>query len=61
MMCASDNEDLTLTGNYDSEEASNLMIVFEKCDPYKTPNILCANDRDIEAWLSAKRILTVDN
>lgn len=32
MLCASDPADLSIYGNYDSEKASNLMIVFEKCD-----------------------------
>ena len=31
MLCASNPADLTILGNYDAEEASNVMLVFEKC------------------------------
>ena len=37
------------------------MIVFEKCDGTKTPEIKCANDTVINEWMDFKYIITLEN
>ena len=61
LRCAVKPADLFVSGNSQTRNADLLMVVFEKCDPYKTPNVICENDRVIDTWLQGKKILTVDN
>ena len=38
--CLVDENDLVLWGNYDTIDARNIMVVFEKCDP-NTSTVTC--------------------
>ena len=35
MMCLQNDKDLYINGNYDTESASAIMVVLERCDPEK--------------------------
>ena len=37
MICAKNPEDLNILGNYNTQKADNLMVVFELCDPSWSP------------------------
>ena len=60
MLCASDPADLSIYGNYDSEKASNLMIVFEKCDA-SWSSVPCKSETEIENWMLEKYIIVMSN
>jgi len=53
MLCLTDVNDLRIWGNYDSDKASNLMIVFETCDPKNlAPGVLkCKSETTIKNWM----------
>ena len=50
---------ISINGNYDSSLGTNLMVVFEKCDPNKAPK--CKDETDINKWMKSKYIVTVSN
>jgi len=54
---------MTLFGNYDTSLASNLMIVFEKCDPQKRAleGLKCKSAAEIDEWLEFKYFLVLEN
>jgi len=54
---------MTLYGNYDSSATSNLMIVFEKCDPRKRAleGLKCKSATEIDKWLEFKYMLVLEN
>lgn len=52
------DEDFELFGDFDTNVAQNLMIVFDKCDPKVRS---CADDAVIDEWLKFKYILSVEN
>lgn len=60
MQCISDTDDLKLWGNYDTSNARNLMIVFEKCNNATSLSI-CKSDAEINEWMRYKYILTYVN
>ena len=61
MKCLDDSEaELRINGNFDSEKATNLMVVFERCDVSKPENN-CVDDIEFEAWLRSKYIITLEN
>ena len=45
-------------GNYDTQTATNLMVVFESCDKTKQK---CKDDDVIKEWLSNKYIIIYEN
>ena len=61
MRCVEDQNELYTHGNYNTPNAGNFMIVFEKCDETKTPEIKCANDTEINEWMVFKYIITLEN
>jgi len=62
MRCLEDPKDLKLWGNYDVAKASNLMIVFEKCDVTKrSPGQKCKGEPEIEAWMEGKFLIILEN
>ena len=48
-----DEDELEILGNYNTDKASNLMIVFEFCDKEVRT---CASDETIAKWLEFKYI-----
>ena len=40
-----------------------MMVVFEKCDPVKTPGITCKTDKEIEQYMVKNKmhIITITN
>ena len=47
-------------GNYDSSRTSNLVIVFEKCDP-RTSSVPCKSEEEIEDWMYFKYLVVFSN
>ena len=58
LKCIDDSEYLSIKGNYDSVEASNMMIVFEKCDPTIRT---CKTQEEIDKWTEYKYLVTFQN
>ena len=52
------DSDLPLYGHYDSNEAANLMLVFEKCDSEKRR---CKSEKEIDEWLEFKYFIVHEN
>ena len=63
LLCPKDLDDIQIKGNYDTSEGSNLMIVFEKCDPVlrAKAGLKCKTENQIEEWLQFKYILIIEN
>ena len=63
LLCPKDLDDIEIKGNYDTEVAVNLMIVFEKCDPVLRvkSGLKCKTEKQIEEWLLFKYILIIEN
>ena len=60
--CLDESQDLKLWGNYNTDQAQNLMIVFEKCDITKRPKgAKCKTEKEIETWMDYKYIGLVMN
>ena len=61
MQCIKNEEDLKIWGNYDAGAASNLMIVFEKCDSSEAAKekFECESESDINAWIEGRYIITL--
>ena len=53
-------ESLEIFGNFNTEKASNLMIVFERCDIRVEENE-CAGDDDFKDWIEQKYIFSLIN
>ena len=60
MRCPVKQKELALWGNYDTTEAQNIMIVFEKCDPDLSP-VPCKNETEINEWLVFKYFVVMTN
>ena len=56
LLCPKDLNDIEIKGNYDTSVASNLMIVFEKCDPVlrAKSGLKCKTEEQMEEWLLFK-------
>ena len=62
LRCLVDKEDLHLYGNFDTNAADNLMVVFETCDPQKLGFAQrCKSDEEIRTWMQEKFILVLTN
>ena len=58
LKCIRDPQQLSLYGNYDTELAANLIIVFELCDPKLRK---CKTEDQIRNWMESKYIITLEN
>ena len=58
LKCVNRDQELLMYGRYESQAASNLMIVFEKCDENKRT---CKTPTQQAEFLEGKYILTLDN
>ena len=67
MRCLSDVNDVDLWGNYNSGNAGNLVITFEKCDARKnaqsaeTAGIVCQSEEEIAEWMVGRYIISIYN
>ena len=62
MRCIKNLDELIMWGDYDTNKASNLMVVFEKCDIKKRgPGQKCKTEAEIEEWMAFKYIVTLEN
>ena len=62
MLCVADPNDLYVSGNYDSSEAENIVIVFEVCNQETAAEgVTCASETDAKAWMQSKYIVTLQN
>ena len=52
-------EDVALYGNFDTSEAHNLMVAFEKCDRQLRAD--CKSEEEIDLWLDSKFIIILEN
>ena len=48
MKCLADNDSTEIFGSYNTDKASNFMIVFEKCNKKERK---CKSDNKIKLWL----------
>ena len=53
------DEELEIYGEYNSEEAKNLLITIEKCDRAQRND--CKSDKEIDDWLTFKYIGVIEN
>ena len=62
-LCPKNLDDVFINGNYNTDSAKNLMIVFEKCDPNerKKKGLKCKTEAEIDDWLLFKYILVLEN
>ena len=51
------DEPYDVYGDYNSNAAGNLMVVFDKCDPAKQEDGFCKSEKEIAEWLEFKYIL----
>ena len=58
MKCIDEKQQTDIFGSYNTDKASNLMIVFERCN--KKIND-CKEDKDIDDWLKYKYIVSLEN
>ena len=53
------DENLEIHGNFNSEKAANLILVFEKCD--RKLRDTCWKEEDIQDWLRGTYVVTLEN
>ena len=58
LKCVDLEASYNLLGNFNTELASNLMVVFERCDT-KVPGNNCAGDAEFKDWLASKYLITL--
>ena len=62
MRCIKNLEDIKMWGDFDTNKASNLMVVFQKCDSSQLlPGQKCKTEAEIEKWMESKYIVTLEN
>ncbi len=54
------DEPYQIWGDYNSDIAQNLMVVFERCDT-KAEGNNCKTNNEIDEWLLGKYIFTLEN
>ena len=61
LLCPKNLNDVVLKGNYDTDAAINLMIVFEKCDPIQREKkgLKCKSEEQITEWMEFKYIIVL--
>ena len=52
-------EDFEIAGSFNTDTASNLMVVFELCDPVKRKT--CKDEEAIKKYLKQSYIATLEN
>lgn len=60
MKCVDELQGTEIFGSYNTEKASNLMIVFEKCNN-NTATVQCKSSEEINEWLQFKYLLVLEN
>ena len=58
--CLDEPEKLVLRGNYDTQVASNLMVVFDKCNNVTTEG-QCKSEEEIQAFMEYKYLMSIVN
>ena len=53
------DEDFSVFGDFNTNIANNLMVVFDRCDPKKRTD--CVSDDEFKEWLSFKYIAVFEN
>ena len=67
MRCIKNLEDQDIWGNYNTGNAGNIGVVFEKCDSEKnaknieTAGIVCASEDAIADWARGRYIIMLEN
>ena len=61
LRCLKDHTQIMMRGNYDSSTASNLMVVFELCDPEADETLKCKSEIEIEEWMRQKYLIVYIN
>ena len=56
MICIKDEDSFKIYGHYDTGQAQNFMIAFERCDETLRA---CKNEAEIKEWLKYKYIITI--
>ena len=59
MKCLEEGQ-FDITGNYNTDKANNIMIVFEKCNS-EILGRSCKTDIEIDEWLKFKYIVVLEN
>ena len=59
MKCLDETQGTEIFGSYNTDKASNLMIVFEKCNRKK--QTYCKSDEEIDKWLEFKYLVALEN
>ena len=54
-----DEDGTEIFGSYNTDKASNLMVVFEKCDPEK--ETYCKPKDKIDEWLEFRYVVNLEN
>lgn len=60
MICPKNQKDLKLQGHFNASKATNLMLVFEKCDKSWSKQE-CKSDSEIADWMLFKYIAVLQN
>ena len=66
LRCPVDTKDFMIYGSYETSVAQNFQAVFELCDEEKnkenpeTASIVCANQTEVNEWMSFKYIMAVE-
>ena len=61
MICAAVPDEVFVQGNFNTPNADSLMIVFEKCDQAKNPEITCETEENISKYMSGMYMFTISN
>ena len=54
------DEDIHITGSYETDIGGTLMVVFERCDP-ANPKAKCRSESEIDDWLMYRWIVVLEN
>ena len=62
-LCVAEPEDLFINGNFDTNQGTALLVVFETCDDENLPEGVeqCASRQDRDDWMSARYFVTLEN
>ena len=62
MICIADPSELYVSGNYDSSEAENVVVVFELCNQETvSEGATCSSETDAKAWMQSRYIVILQN
>ena len=60
MLCPVNLQKDKLQGNYNTQKAKNIMIVFEKCDS-SWKDVTCKSEEDMKKWMTGKYFVVLSN